>query len=143
MTLLSIPGTSLRSHSTLTRHRARRFNAPLQQINMMMYLTGVVNAIIVYMLIPEYHDRAFFQGYSPMAGLLILVQSMYGVCVGYAYKYADVLIKNLSTSATLALLVGFSAAFFGKPLTFNSVAGSIVIITTSYIYLQHAQQSRG
>ena len=75
--------------------------------------------------------------------LLILVQSMYGVCVGYAYKYADVLIKNLSTSATLALLVGFSAAFFGKPLTFNSVSGSIVVITTSYIYLRHAPQSKG
>ena len=58
------------------------------------------------------------------------------VCVGYAYKYADVIIKNLSTSTTLALLVFVSSVLFDVPLTFYSVAGVIVIIVTSYLYLK-------
>ena len=45
------------------------------------------------------------------------------------------LIKNLSSSATLAVLVGLSTLLFGTPLTHEKVAGSIVIICTSYIYV--------
>jgi drug/metabolite transporter (DMT)-like permease len=71
-----------------------------------------------------------------MTILLIIVQSFYGICVGYAYKYADVLIKNLSTSTTLALLVFISYGVFGAPLTFYSVAGVVIIIVTSYLYLR-------
>ena len=101
---------------------------------------GVLLAAAVYTAVPAYHEKRFFEGYSPMVWLLIFVQASYGLCVGYAYKYADVLIKNLSTSATLAVLVVLSALLFGTPLTFNSVAGSVIIITTSYIYLEHANK---
>ena len=80
----------------------KKFNAPLQQINMIMYAAGVLLATTVYATVPSYHEKAFFEGYSPMVWLLIWVQATYGLCVGYAYKYADVLIKNLSTSATEA-----------------------------------------
>ena len=46
------------------------------------------------------------------------------------------LIKNLSTSTTLAVLVFISSMFFSVPLTFYSIAGVIVIIVTSYLYLR-------
>ena len=52
------------------------------------------------------------------------------------YKFADVLIKNLSASATLALLVVLSALLFDKPLTVSSACGVVVIIVTSYLYLR-------
>ena len=91
-----------------------------------MYTFGAILAATIYLAIPEYHSKAFFEGYSPMVFVLIFVQATYGLAVGYAYKYADVLIKNLSTSATLALLVALSALFFDKPLTFNSIFGSVV-----------------
>ena len=107
---------------------------------MIMYVTGVGLALSVYVAVPAYHEKGFFQGYSPMVWLLIIVQATYGLCVGYAYKYADVLIKNLSTSATLVVLVATSAVLFGTPLTFNSVAGSVVIVMTSYIYMAHADK---
>jgi UDP-sugar transporter A1/2/3 len=116
----------------------KRFRAPLQLINMIMYAVGFFLAAIIYILVPAYHEKALFEGYSPMVLLLIFVQATYGLCVGYAYKYADVLIKNLSTSATLAVLVGLSAILFGAPLSFHSVAGSVVIITTSFIYMKYA-----
>ena len=142
----------------------RRYGAPLQQVNMIMYSCGIALASTVYVAVPAYHEKAFFEGYSPMVGLLIFVQATYGLCVGYAYKcvslyeelpqnrvplplvchcarrYADVLIKNLSSSATLAVLVGLSALLFGTPLTHEKVAGSIVIICTSYIYVQYAHR---
>ena len=57
-----------------------------------------------------------------------------------ARRYADVLIKNLSSSATLAVLIGLSALLFGTPLTHEKVAGSIVIICTSYIYVLYAHK---
>ena len=118
----------------------KNFEAPLQQINMIMYMAGVVLAAVVYAAVPAYHAKGFFEGYSPKVWLLICVQATYGLCVGYAYKYADVLIKNLSTSATLVVLVASSAALYGAPLTFTSSIGSIVILTTSYIYLGHANK---
>ena len=48
------------------------------------------------------------------------------------------LIKNLSSSATLAVLVGLSSLLFGTPLTHEKVAGSIIIVCTSFIYVMHA-----
>ena len=44
------------------------------------------SASTVYVAVPAYHEKAFFEGYSPMVGLLIFVQATYGLCVGYAYK---------------------------------------------------------
>ena len=64
----------------------RRYDAPLQQVNMIMYSCGIVLASTVYAAVPAYHEKAFFEGYSPMVGLLIFVQATYGLCVGYAYK---------------------------------------------------------
>ena len=119
----------------------KRYKAPLQQINMIMYFCGTILAFILYCAVPDYHEKGFFEGYTLMAFVVIFVQGTYGLSVGYAYKYADVLIKNLSTSATLAVLVGLSAMFFGKPLTFHSTTGSVVIICTSYIYMIHAHKS--
>lgn len=114
----------------------KKFNAPLQQINMIMYLVGVILAALTFLTVPRYADKEFFEGYSAMTVLLIAVQAFYGLCVGYAYKYADVIIKNLSTSTTLALLVFVSYALFNAPLTFYSVAGVIIIVVTSYLYLK-------
>jgi len=114
----------------------KKFNAPLQQINMIMYLSGVLLASLCFLTIPRYADKDFFEGYSVMTILLIAVQAFYGLCVGYAYKYADVIIKNLSTSTTLALLVFISSAFFDVPLTFYSISGVVIIIVTSYLYLK-------
>ena len=63
---------------------------------MIMYFVGVLLAAAVYTAVPAYHEKRFFEGYSPMVWLLIFVQASYGLCVGYAYKYADVLIKKPS-----------------------------------------------
>lgn len=128
------------SSSVYNERIIKKYDAPLQQINMIMYLSGVLLSAVVYAAVPAYHEKGFFEGYSPMVWLLIWVQATYGLCVGYAYKYADVMIKNLSTSATLAVLVVLSSILFGTPLTFHSIAGTIVIITTSYIYLGHANK---
>lgn len=103
---------------------------------MIMYFVGVILAATCFLAVPRYADKAFFEGYNAMTVVLIGVQAFYGLCVGYAYKYADVLIKNLSTSTTLALLVFISSAFFGVPLTFYSISGVIIIIVTSYLYLR-------
>ena len=64
----------------------RRSCAPLQQINMIMYSCGIALATTVYVAVPAYHEKTFFEGYSPMVALLIFVQATYGLCVGYAYK---------------------------------------------------------
>lgn len=126
---LSIAITTM--SSVYNEYVVKQFKAPLQQINMIMYVVGAFNAAVIYLAVPAYHEKgSFFVGYSPMVVLLILTMSFFGLCVGYAYKYADVLIKNLSTSGSMALLVWLSAMFFDAPLTFNSVTGSVVIITT-------------
>ena len=67
----------------------RHYGAPLQQVNMIMYSCGIALASTVYVAVPAYHEKAFFEGYSPMVGLLIFVQATYGLCVGYAYKYVS------------------------------------------------------
>ena len=127
--------TSVWNERVIKKHKA-----PLQQINMLMYGFGAILAFAMYVIVPDYHEKGFFEGYTLMAFVIILVQGIYGLTVGYAYKHADVLIKNLSTSATLAVLVVLSAIFFGKPLNFDSTTGSIIVICTSYVYMIHAHK---
>ena len=66
----------------------KRYKAPLQQINMIMYFFGTILAFILYCAVPAYHEKGFFEGYSFMAFVVIFVQGTYGLSVGYAYKYA-------------------------------------------------------
>ena len=139
--LLSVVVTA--SSSVFNERIIKTFAAPLQQINMIMYAAGVVLAAGCFFLVPGYADKRFFEGYSLTTLLLIFVQAVYGLCVGYAYKYADVIIKNLSSSTTLALLVFVSAAFFHVPLTVYSVTGLVIIVSTSYLYLRHNSTAGG
>ena len=126
--------------SSLVNDRiVKRFDGvPLQQINMIMYAFGVVFALASYYAIPAYRESRgeFFEGFDAMTVLLITVQALYGLAVSFAYKHSDVLVKNLSSSATLAVLVGVDAIFFDTRLTFDSVAGVVVIVVTSRLYLR-------
>ena len=126
------------SSSVWNERVIKQYDAPLQLVNMIMYAFGVLLGGVVYVAIPRYHEKAFFEGYSFKAAILVLVQAIYGLCVSYAYKYADVLIKNLSSSATLVVLVALSAFLFHTELAFTSIMGCVSIVVTSYIYLGHA-----
>ena len=126
------------SSSVWNERVIKHYDAPLQQVNMIMYAFGILLGLAVYIAVPHYHEKAFFEGYSRNTVLLVLVQAFYGLCVSYAYKYADVLIKNLSSSATLVVLVFLSSILFHTSLSFNSVMGCVAIVATSYIYLSHA-----
>ena len=102
------------------------------------YTFGVLFALASYFAIPAYREApgGFFDGYDGMTVLLIAVQAVYGIGVSFAYKYSDVLVKNLASSATLAVLVGVDALLFGARLTFDGVAGVVVIVVTSRLYLR-------
>ena len=100
---LSVTITTL--SSVWNEHIIRRYEAPLQQVNMIMYGFGILLAGTVYAAVPAYHEKAFFEGYSPMVGLLILVQASYGLCVGYAYKCVSVCLSLSLLSARVVNLL--------------------------------------
>jgi hypothetical protein len=77
----------------------------------------------------------FFENYDGRAFIVILANAVLGIATSYVYRYADALIKTFASACSAALLLGVSAMLFGLTLTLHSVAGAVVVLTASYIYV--------
>ena len=51
------------------------------------------------------------------------------------YKYADAIVKNFANSAVMAILVVISAYFFELATTAHSWLGIVIVLTTTYCYM--------
>ena len=125
------------------------FAVPVNLQNSILYVFGFVIAVISYNVTPTGTSAAtastavsapkgFFDGYGPMALLLILFQAFHGLAVTLVYKYADAIIKNFANSAVMAILVVVSAYAFGVATTVHSWLGVAGVLVTTYAYMNIA-----
>lgn len=108
--------------------------------------------------------QTFFEGYTTLALLLVLFQAFHGLAVALVYKYAieflaiifsshsvllsahdamlsryaDAIIKNFANSSVMAILIVISAYFFSLQTTLHSWLGIIIVMTTTYCYMNIA-----
>ena len=70
--------------------------------------------------------------------LLVLFQAFHGLAVALVYKYADAIVKNFANSSVMAILIVISYVFFGLETTLHSWLGIVIVLTTTYCYMNIA-----
>ena len=105
--------------------------------------------------------------YTLLASLLVLFQAFHGLAVALVYKYADgivqgsptptpspspspspppspspryadAIVKNFANSSVMAILIIISYTFFGLQTTLHSWLGIVIVLTTTYCYMNIA-----
>ena len=54
------------------------------------------------------------------------------------YKYADAIVKNFANSSVMAILIVISFEFFNLQTTIHSWLGIVIVLTTTYCYMNIA-----
>ena len=70
--------------------------------------------------------------------LRVLLQAFHGLAVALVYKYADAIVKNFANSSVMAILIIISYYFFALKTTVHSWLGIIIVLTTTYCYMNIA-----
>jgi UDP-sugar transporter A1/2/3 len=78
----------------------------------------------------------FFQNYSMMTWIVILIQAGGGLIVGLVVRYADNILKGFATSISIILssLISFWLFDFEVTLTFG--LGALLVVYATYLYGQ-------
>ena len=119
----------------------KNFDVTVHLQNTILSVFGFSIAIFSYLVMPPRPGAVhvgFFEGYTPLALLLVLFQAFHGLAVTLVYKYADAIVKNFANSAVMAVLVIVSANFFGVATTLHSWLGVAGVLVTTYAYMNIA-----
>ena len=117
------------------------FETPVNLQNAVLYAFGAVLAFNAYLAEPEPAAGpkvGFFEGYSALSLALVCFQAFQGLAVAWVLKFADAIIKNFAGTATMAILVVASAVLFGLPTTPITWLGVVIVVTTTYTYMNVA-----
>ena len=142
------------------------FAVPVNLQNAILYSYGTLFAILSFVLLPEERPVGFFEGYGPLAALLVLFQAFHGLAVTLVYKYADAsenptrrprplsplsstqlltcslahlaVVKNFANATVMAFLVIISSIFFGLQVNVHSWLGIGIILTATHLYMNIA-----
>jgi len=116
------------------------FDVPVNLQNAIMYFFGtlIAGGFYVRSTYEPGPTKGFFEGYNWLALLLVLFQAFHGIAVGFVYKYADAIVKNFAASSVVAILCVVSFYFFAAPTNIHSWLGIVIILATTYSYMNIA-----
>ncbi|EOD05773.1 hypothetical protein EMIHUDRAFT_453608 [Emiliania huxleyi CCMP1516] len=118
------------------------FSVPVNLQNMILYTFGSLIAVVLYVqsCFDKKHPetKGFLEGYTPLAIALVIFQAFHGIAVAFVYKYADAIVKNFANSSVMAILVVVSATFFQLSTNVHSWLGVVIVLTTTYCYMNIA-----
>jgi UDP-galactose transporter len=115
----------------------------LHAINMALYSSGFTINFLVFLTRQMMGiEPGFFQGYdSPMAIMVIVMNSFMGIAITAVYKFADAIIKTFATTFSTGVLLLLSALFFAAPVTLTASLGVLVVFIATYIYMTNPATS--
>lgn len=90
----------------------------------------------------EVAQHGFFVGYNWIVWVTIGLQSLGGVLVSLAVKYADNITKSFAISISVLLSLIASVFFFDFVVTKNFVMGTSVVLFSTYLYNSGLHGSR-
>lgn len=87
-------------------------------------------------------QRGFFDGYTSIVWLVIMLQAMGGLVVAAVIKYADNILKGFATSVSIILSCLFSyVVFHDLNLDLTFVLGTGLVIGATFLYGVQSHQS--
>lgn len=114
----------------------KSYDVDINVQNALLYVFGVVTSLVAFAVLPN--DKGFFEGYTWGACGLLVLQSLYGITVSFAYKYADVLIKNISNAVVVGILTVVSATLYHAPSNVHAIMAIGVILISTFVYMTMA-----
>eukprot|EP00404_Azadinium_spinosum_P029188 CAMPEP_0180681552 /NCGR_PEP_ID=MMETSP1037_2-20121125/70056_1 /TAXON_ID=632150 /ORGANISM="Azadinium spinosum, Strain 3D9" /LENGTH=250 /DNA_ID=CAMNT_0022711429 /DNA_START=23 /DNA_END=771 /DNA_ORIENTATION=- len=108
--------------SARNEYLVKNYAISLNVQNAVLYAGGFVLNLGAFFLLPNPNSSedsvGFFDGYSnPLAVGVVLVNAMIGLMITAVYKYADAVVKCISSNITSVLLLIISALFFGAKMS--------------------------
>lgn len=76
----------------------------------------------------------FFQNYSYLTWIVILIQAGGGLIVGLVVRYADNILKGFATSISIILSSFVSFLLFNFEITVTFVIGALLVVYATYMY---------
>lgn len=104
--------------------------------NLYLYAFGAILNMVAFMAYrASYADTpAFFQGYGLAALGVVTSNAFIGIAINAVYKYADALVKNISTTTTTVILLIISAMIFAGRNDIMVFIGTVVVICGTFLY---------
>eukprot|EP00173_Palmaria_palmata_P001044 Plantae.Rhodophyta-Palmaria_palmata.ctg1548.p2 GENE.Plantae.Rhodophyta-Palmaria_palmata.ctg1548~~Plantae.Rhodophyta-Palmaria_palmata.ctg1548.p2 ORF type:complete len:237 (+),score=38.89 Plantae.Rhodophyta-Palmaria_palmata.ctg1548:66-713(+) len=111
-------------------------SASLATKNIYLYGIGAaVNIVVfVYNRMTIAATPALFEGYGTAAMCVVASNALIGITMNIVYKYADALVKTISSSLTAIILLVLSAMFFGGRADLMVFVGGSVLVAGTYLY---------
>eukprot|EP00462_Mataza_sp_D1_P000931 CAMPEP_0175089234 /NCGR_PEP_ID=MMETSP0086_2-20121207/680_1 /TAXON_ID=136419 /ORGANISM="Unknown Unknown, Strain D1" /LENGTH=399 /DNA_ID=CAMNT_0016361735 /DNA_START=46 /DNA_END=1245 /DNA_ORIENTATION=+ len=109
--------------------------------NATLYFFGFILSLFAYTVgfTPSDPDLSFFGGMDNFNVIMVLFsQAFIGLAISFVYKYGGAIVKTLAAGVQAAILSVIDTVFFGLPSTFGSVAGTVTVLATSYLYFSVA-----
>ncbi|GAA6061178.1 hypothetical protein JCM10212_002391 [Sporobolomyces blumeae] len=78
--------------------------------------------------------HGFFEGFHPMAWVVIFLQTVGGLLIALALKHADNVAKSLSLSVSIVLTFVLSIALFNFKLTVPSALGGAAVVLSTILF---------
>lgn len=85
----------------------------------------------------------FFAGYNWVVWTAIMLQALGGVVVALVINYADNIAKNFATSISIILSCLASIYFFDFRITLSYLAGTAVVLFSTYLYSKPERGQNG
>ena len=82
----------------------------------------------------------FFQGYSPIVWLTLIIQAAGGLIVALVVKYADNILKGFATSISIIISAAASELLFDHTVTPYFAIGACMVILATYLYGKYSPE---
>jgi len=100
--------------------------------NMQLAFFSVCIALINLARTPE--EKPFMHGFTSWVWVLVALQAGGGLLVAAVIKYADNVLKGMSTGVAVVFSTICSIFFFGTPLTLQFSIGATIILVSVYFF---------
>jgi len=99
---------------------------------MQLAFFSVCIALINLARTPE--EKPFMHGFTSWVWVLVALQAGGGLLVAAVIKYADNVLKGMSTGVAVVFSTICSIFFFGTPLTLQFSIGATIILVSVYFF---------
>lgn len=133
LTLCAISVLLTSACSVLNERIVKTSGQDLNAVNAVMYFTSLL-LTTAPLCTYDRPDGSFFAHYNLATGALVFVMSVYGVAVAYAYKLANVFVKNLANSASVCAVWLLGLLFCYTTWSPEAAAGVVTIVAATMLY---------
>lgn len=116
----------------------------MRNVQLAFFSILIAGAGLLYNNFAAIKENGFFQGYSPVVWVVVLLQGCGGLVVGAVVKYADNILKGFATSISIVVscvMSYFLLGDFNPTLTF--MIGSSGVLLSTYLYQLPSPSSEG